>query len=644
MKKEKREKLLLSMNLIDEAYIEEADRKQAVAPFNWRKFAALAACVAVVLVGVGAFWLMRPNTDPAPIPPQLKPYQDSEYFPLIQKLDAYYQALGYSNGDGTVTFPVTMAPTLGMPEVDGSTGSPSPGAPGASDGGESYQEITDNQVEGVIEADIIKRSDKYIYHLNGVTLKVYSIEGENSKKVGSYTFKQYEANRYLTEMYLSEDCKTVTLIVPGYSKEQGANFTQIVSLDVSNPEKIIQKNCVTLNYRLNTSRKVDGSILLLGTYSFYEKPDYSDPSTFVPQITMTDSTVSVPMSCIMVPDELKTTQYTVVCKLDENTLELKGSGAFLSYTNGVYVSQENVFATHSYTDSVTKSNITTTTTMTEIAAISYSGDSLKPIGSVSVAGTVKDQYSMDEHKGILRVTTTTRVSTSETYTIDGEEMVKFTPAKTSASLYCVDLSTWKVVAKVENFAPEGETVRSARFEGDIAYVCTAVSFTDPVFFFDLSDLSNITYTDTGTIEGFSTSLISFGDGYLVGIGYADSNTVKLEVYQETEDSVKSVCSYQIEEAYCSEIYKSYLIDRKNQLIGLGIEEKVGDEKRAPWHTFYYLFSYQDGSLIPVQKIELSDDYSDLGKIRSVYIDGYLYVFLEDQFRVVPVDLTTPITP
>ena len=637
MKKEKSEKLLLSMNLIDEHYIEEANVKKTKQPFNWRTFAAIAACVAIMLVGVGAFWLMSPDSDP--IPPQLKPYQDSEYFPLIQKLDAYYQALGYSNGNGVVTFPATNAPTLGIPELDGSTGTPDYGAPGASEGGQSYQETTDNQVEGVIEADLIKRSDKYIYYYGQNVLNVYSIEGENSKKVGSYTFERSDTGQQ-DEIYLSEDCKTVTRISLEYGESR---CTKIISLDVSDPARIVEKSRVTLNYILDTSRKVDDTILLIGSYWISREIDYKDPSTFVPQITTPDGQKCVPMDNIILPDELKSTVYTVVCKLDENTLELMGSAAFLSYSNGVYVSKDNIFATSYYTEEETKDNVTSATTMSEIAAISYSGDSLTPIGSVSIAGMVKDQYSMDEYNGILRVATTTRVSTSEKYTLDGQEMVGFTPAKTSASLYCVDLSTWNVVAKVENFAPEGEVVRSARFEGDTAYVCTSIGFTDPVFFFDLSDLSNITYTDTGTIEGFSTSLISFGDGYLIGIGRGDMNSVKLEVYQETEDGVKSVCVHQIQGAYYSSDYKSYLIDREHQLIGLGITNRTTSAGRG--NSQYLLFSYQEGQLILVGTVEYDDIYRPQ-YIRSVYIDGYLYVFAqyrEARFDVVPVDLTTPVT-
>ena len=104
-----------------------------------------------------------------------------------------------------------------------------------------------------------------------------------------------------------------------------------------------------------------------------------------------------------------------------------------------------------------------------------------------------------------------------------------------------------MVAKVERFAPKGETVRSVRFDGDYAYVCTAIQLTDPVFFFDLSDLSNITYKDTGTISGFSTSLVDLGDGFLMGIGVGSlSTTLKVEIYVEGEQGVESYCSYELE--------------------------------------------------------------------------------------------------
>ncbi|NCA92610.1 hypothetical protein EOM82_05085 [bacterium] len=174
-----------------------------------------------------------------------------------------------------------------------------------------------------------------------------------------------------------------------------------------------------------------------------------------------------------------------------------------------------------------------------------------------------------------------------------------------------------------DFAPPGEEIRSVRFDKDVAYVCTstdisAFQITDPVFFFDLSDLNNITYKDTGTIEGFSSSLINLGNGYLLGIGRGDQWTLKIEVYEETEDGVRSVCSYDIYAAEYSTEYKSYYVDRTNQLIGLGVSNR------------YILLLFDGYELVELVNVSLAGDNSIK---RGVYIDGYMYMFGSYEYKV-----------
>ncbi len=620
----KNEKLLLALNHIDDEFIREADPKKAKKPFNWLKFTVIAASVTILLTALN-LWLFIPYETGAP---DVSQYADSEYYPLIQKLNEYYYLQNYDKNAPKNNFEMLTAmlndwdrSNTGAAETRPAV-SVRPGAPdGSSD--QQYEEVTDNQVEGVIEADLMKRSDRYIYYLHNGTLSVYSIAGNESRLVSEYvcTLKDASYNPWYdySELYLSTDCKTVTVILPYTTPRNGC---AVLSLDVTDPMKVTLKNEVYLNYFYQSSRLVDGEILLIGEYVIGKTPDFGDATTFVPQIESDNETLCIPMDGIVSPDTLTSARYTVVCKLDENTLALKGSAAFLSYSQEVYVSRENVYASRSYTDSVIKDNVTTATRMTEIACLSYGGESLDYVGSVSVAGTVKDQYSMDEYDGLLRVVTTTSVQ-KFAESNDGETAsIAFLQSDTNASLYCIDLSTWEVVAEVKDFAPDGETVQSVRFDGDAAYVCTAVVVTlsDPVFFFDLSDVNNITYKDTGTIEGFSTSLISFGDGYLIGIGVNDNGSgVKLEVYEEAEDGVKSVCSYVIENANYSTDYKSYLIDRENLLIGLGVDE---DPTFLRYDTNYYLFQYEEGALKLISKRAIMED---IQRARAFYEDGYLYI-------------------
>jgi uncharacterized secreted protein with C-terminal beta-propeller domain len=363
----------------------------------------------------------------------------------------------------------------------------------------------------------------------------------------TYTYKDK------CEFYLSSDCKTVTIVAPCYPKT-GNTCVGVVSLDVSDPANITEKRKAFITGSYLSSRMVDGNLLLISQFYVGSKPDFSEEKNFLPQIDDGNGMKSIPAGDIISPDTLNSPQYTIVCKLDEATLKLKGSSAFLSYSNTVYVSADSVYVTRTYTNQKDEDDIATTAVMTGISRLLYSGKTFENKGSVNFRGYVKDQYSLDEYKNTLRVVTTTNDQRNGT----------------SASLYCIDLDSLNVVSEVKDFAPKGEVVRSVRFDKQSAYVCTAVQRRDPVFFFDLSDLNNITCKKTGTIDGYSNSLVTFGNGYLLGIGVGSSSgTLKIEVYEESENGVVSVCKYEVPNVDYSTDYKSYYIDRENKLIGLG---------------------------------------------------------------------------
>jgi uncharacterized secreted protein with C-terminal beta-propeller domain len=289
----------------------------------------------------------------------------------------------------------------------------------------------------------------------------------------------------------------------------------------------------------------------------------------------------------------------------------------------VYVSEDHVFLTRVFIDNrCDNDGNVIRNSMTEISCLAYGGEDFEKKGSVTVRGNVKDQWSMDEHEGILRVFTTTKETFIPNYAIESgfSDIVIRNNEETNASLYCIDLATLETVASVIDFAPINEEIQSVRFDGDNAYVCTAVvtELKDPVFFFDLSDLNNITYKDTGTIEGFSTSLINLGNGYLLGIGRGGSwGSLKIEVYEETEDGVRSVCSYERENVRYSTEYKSYYVDRENRIIGLGINDRN-------YRGIMYVVLHFDG----YELTELVNEplYGEPYAMRGVCIDGYMYMF------------------
>lgn len=639
----------------------------------------LGACAAGL--GVFALVLFTPYSLFATPDNSLQSYRGSEYYPVIEKIHELTKpknegttyknnfekwtsnflgafkgiSMAPSGGDGNIAVVPPMAPDMDDVYPDGAWGDrPTQGGnPGnstseeAPEGGGNYEETTDNQVEGVIEADLLKRSSTHAFYLTGVhgsvwnengyyesvnapLLRVYSIAGAASKQVESYRIEPDAGMKFrstVTEMYLSEDCTTLTVFSRVYGGDQGI-YTAVISLDVSDPTDVREISRVYLSGGYLSSRLVNGELLVINAYTASYQPDFDDESTFLPQYGDGKDMQSVAAEDIVCPDVATSTSYTVVTKLDGKTLEVEDSVALLSYSQEVYVSATNLFLTQNYTDiDELGGGKWEQLAKTNISCVNYADEGLQVTGTACVDGRVKNQYSMDEYENVLRVVTTYSRTVFEERNGYGYNWMATLSSETNANLYCIDLTSFERVASVEKFAPTGETAESVRFNGTKAYVCTAVriTFTDPVFFFDLSDLSNIKWTDTGTIDGYSFNLVDFGHGYLVGIGMNEKRELKIEVYTQGEGKVDSVDSYELD-AMFTESYKSYLIDRKNGLIGLGVRTAVDGQ----YQTAYLLLKVEDGTFVQTYLIPHK---SGIDNVRAFFEEDYLYLF-GDEFQSV----------
>lgn len=636
----KKEKLLRAMSLANERFVDEAYdafNKKKKRP-HIKMISALAAALSVIISL--SLWLFIPLKDANA---DISRYKDSEYYSVIQKLhEAGYRAPRYKNNfqkyvRGFFNFtkeevadgaPADTESSAEMDMATNTTGSLS-----------NYQEVTDNQVAGVIESDLIKRTDSHVFYLDGTNLRAFSILGESSDEVGCFDVESVIKkgfSPYYAEFFLSLDGKTITLILPhNYGEDP---FVMICAIDVSDPSAMKASKSFNVSGKLLSTRYTNGELLVMS--SFYPELDFSTPECFVPSVGETpESMEALAPDKIIAPDTLSSTSYTVVSRLDAQSLECHDTVSLLSYAGDAYVSADTIFATRTFNDRTeAKDGIITNRSMTEIVGVDYTGEKMSLLGSVKINGYIKDQYSLDKHDGILRVVTTVddysyKVDRSN----DGADIAYMTSTTrngTNASLWCVDLSNWTVVASVERFAPDGETVRSVRFDGKNAYVCTSIQLQDPVFFFDLSDISNITYIETGTIEGFSTSLVDFSDGYLLGIGVGSDGYLKIEVYEEKGGKVVSVCKYEPPMTISSSVYKSYYIDRENGFVGLATVRYSPYSEKYEIRE-YTLLSFSERSLNVEVKTELKGD--DPSTKRGVYIDGYFYMFGENDFKVEKID-------
>ncbi len=656
-----------SLHHTDPAFVEQADPANAAAVVSTKKqrhrlprrvTAIIAATLALCLLG-GMLALFIPYST---TPPDISRYEDSDYYAIMQSINTLsFTPPRYKNGfdklmDSLLSFRKAVQDGFNSATGDAAA----PGDAGLMNGAPGYTEVTDNQVAGVIEADLFKCTSTHIYYLNyenaeTITLRAYTIAGEESAFVGSYDLL---ANLSLgtcvtgaPELYLSADGLVATVLFPYTDKSNSAGIA-VLSLDISAPSHITPIEQVFLTGGYISSRMIDGSLLLVSEF-VVTNADFDDESTFVPQIDTGDGFESLSIEDIEVPEGATHARYTVITKLTEGDLSLVGSKAFFSYTDDVYVTTTHIYLARVYFDYSKPLSSTTSqytyrerNSMTEIRCLEHIGDTVELSGSVTVRGYIENQYSLDEYEGILRVVTTTNATDvrdedgANFYGIVNSNLQSATGGMSNASLYCIDTATWTVVAEVIDFAPPGEEVRSVRFDSHMAYVCTAIEVSDPIFFFDLSDLDAITVKDTGTIDGFSHSLVNFGDGYLLGIGQgAYFAEFKAEIYEETPDGVRSVDAFSLTNVEFTEDYKAYFINRDQKLLGFGVTTLYQDYKDTNSENTtasdrYILLQFNGYTFNKLLDIHLPGSPEVK---RATLIDGYLYMLSGDYIEVRPIN-------
>ena len=564
--------------------------------------------------------------------PDLSAYKDSEYYSLMQQINELtYRPPRYKNN-----FEAWFG------DLFSGKGGDLALTPEAGDN--AYAEVTDNQVQGVVEGDRFKRADDTIFYLqgntDGYTLRAYSLAGAHSEAVGTVRIGERENAYYSAsyteraEIYLSEDGDTVTLFTPVsvWNGKTSIVYTEIVGIDVSDPANMRETSRRYVSGNYVTSRSVEGDFLLISEFAVYSNPDFSDEAQYLPQAGELGSMETLPVDDIVCPDVATAARYTIVTRLNESA-EIEDWLAFFSYTDEVYVSQNNVFVTRGYyngEETVNGENVSYTVreSRTEISAVSYAGGELTLLGSADIPGTIKDQYSMDERDGTLRAVTTL----NRYFPKSSGDASLLPPYGQNAGVYVISLSDFTVLGSLEWFAPEDEQVMSVRFEKEenAVWVCTAIKITDPVFKIDLSDPKNITYIRTEDIDGYSTSLVDFTGGTLLGIGYGTWDSLKIEVYAEDGDSVRSLDAYEAENASFASEYKAYLIDRENALVGMHVVNWIDGSNT------YVLLHFDGYELVELAKVKLASDLPDL--TRATVADGWLYIFTADEADFTAVQL------
>jgi len=368
--------------------------------------------------------------------------------------------------------------------------------------------LTNVQVAGVDEADVVKTDGQYIYALiNTVVLpasiQIVKADSNDLSVVGKIEF----SNLHIPDgMYLSENGNKLTVLGQYYPKGEDVE-SFIYVYDVSNRAKPTLTRKVTFSGYYSNSRMIGDYV-----YAVISQPAYVDNGhVFLPKIRVGAVTKDIDSTCIYYTEiQDRSFSYTTFIgfNLIDDTEQLTSITILMGASSCMYVSTNNMYVTFPDTEG-----------NTEIYRLAINGVNLTFEAQGITPGYVLNQYSMDEYNNYFRITTT--VSTGLWRNSEDQHN----------NLYVLDMDLNKV-GKIENLA-QGERIYATRFIGNKAYLVTFKQV-DPFFILDLKDPTAPKITGELKIPGVSNYLHPYNENYIIGIGREDGHFVKLSLFNVTD--------------------------------------------------------------------------------------------------------------
>ena len=370
---------------------------------------------------------------------------------------------------------------------------------------------TNNQEQGVEEGDVIKTDGKFLYVANQGDKRV-SIVDAMSSELTVLSQIEIDDNHSLTEIYLSGDKLIITggyyenekyytddtAITYGcYKPFNSDTFVKVYDISDRNNPELITEYSQQGGYK--NSRMIGDKLYCISTY-YVNVYNNNYRNYCIPETTVNGVCDKISADCISVIEESNSSSYAVITTLDINEKEPE-SEAVLGDCEELYASAKGLF--------LSETDYENSQEYTKIYRFEYTdtGVDYKCMGKVP--GYINDQFSMSYDGEYFRIATT-----QNNVTIFGDAVTMSVDDRAN-NLYMLN-NNMQVVGSLQNLA-KGETIQSARFIGDMAYVVTFRQ-TDPLFVIDLSDPTSPTVLGELKITGFSEYLHPISDTVLLGVG------------------------------------------------------------------------------------------------------------------------------
>ncbi len=529
----------------------------------------------------------------------------------------------YQSADGWFFRSAGIFTTMvGAPEVDMAMDAPEASM---TESESSETSETNVQIEGVDEGDIIKTDGDRIYRIDGNTLTVIellengametvlnlSMDSENPDESFTYYRELYLTDDYIVatgqrQMVYSLMSDSMFRSLPFF--EMGTPFSTITIIDKGTLEVV---DVFDITGSINTSRLIDDQLYVMSYHSIYSLEDDFNP---LPVFKENGEEITPDASDVSYIPGTPLESFTIITQIDlsgEPTMDNEILLGAMSWGQ-VYVNLEGIYFASSRYEDVDGNGVYQV--YGELISYTFNDDgSLTFGGAGTYQGQIQNQFWMDGDGDFFRLVTT------EGWGENAINRLYILERKTGENGPYFD----QAALIDEGLGKPGETIRSARFNGDLVTVVTFEQ-TDPLYTIDLSNPYNPIIRAGLEITGFSTYQHPWKNDTLIGIGYeADENGrttgIKLTLFDISDlDNPVEIGeplvllnrdnSWQYSEALHN--HKAILIGESYDFIGFAMGHSGYTDTGYYYSQDYLIFDIDETRAMPIQ-IEQSFSHRDL---------------------------------
>ncbi|MCF7925804.1 MAG: beta-propeller domain-containing protein [Candidatus Izimaplasma sp.] len=524
---------------------------------------------------------------------------------------------------------------------------------------------TNTQVTGVDEIDNVVTDGKYIYIAEDNQVKIALAYTEEQLvdvlslvKTYDYIDESSDCSQgfYTEGLYVDDDY----LVVIGSEVDYYCNPDPDSSDDVIIYDYYRRSDDVTVyvydkndNFNLETTYEVRGNFvgtrkiednlyIVTDTYlPLYEEDVEVDE--YLPYYSVNNLSTSAKYQDILYIDGITPNSFTTFYALDLDHKQVDMEVILGDSGYNLYVSHNNMYLTGTiwspqrltddWFSTETESN-----SHTAILKVAIDGPRVAFDTFGTIAGRTLNQFSMDEYNGVLRVATTTG----------------FWGDNINNRVFMLD-SKLNVISKLEELGKPGETIKSARFVGDYAYLVTFEQ-TDPFYVLDLSNPTNPSVLGELEITGFSSYLQPLGEKYMLGIGFGDTTGgtagIKISIYDisdKTNPVVFDEIIYDYSEfgwAHTSVTYnhKDLLVSLSKGLIALPFTSYNYANDTYQYNSGILVFEFDEdtGLFVKGYVQHATNTEDEVYVYKAKFISDYFYTVSNKYIQVSTIDDPTTI--